>query len=361
MRPAILLCLFAGAAAQQFTTAPEKCALEVCFAGDEEGSTALAARVLAAVEGAERSLWMWAYSLSDPALLAALERRAGEPDFDLRILLDAEQLDRLLADEADAEAVILRGLEEGGKIVRCSPPDGRQHIKLMLIDDGLIIAGSKNWSDLAGTSKWNDLILLADAKGDLVKPLRGAFVEASGEAFPEPPRFKKSKLAGDDAEDIRALLGMTAPGEEDPAIRRELLGLLTLARERIHLALFVCNDLELLELVASRAAEGVDVRVLLDRVQAENLSYRRDKTAERLRTLIEQLQEQGCLRLVGDRQLHHKFALIDDVVATGSANWSKAAWEKNHEVLFLLSPRRQADFPDRYAARHAAIWAANGD
>ena len=49
----------------------------------------------------------------------------------------------------------------------------------------------------------------------------------------------------------------------------------------------------------------------------------------------------------GRELLHHKWAVIDDrVLAMGSANWTKAAFNKNSDFLFFLSPldKRQRRF-----------------
>ncbi len=346
---------------QQFVTSPQEAALEVYFAGETEGSAALAARVLEWVGGAERSLWMLAYTLSDADLLAALRAHADNPDFDLRILMDGHQFETLTEDAEDAEAQQLLWLHEAGRLALLELEEGRQHAKLMLIDDGLLVAGSKNWSDLDGTNKWNDLVGLYDRKGGLIKAMRSAFEELSAHAgFPRAPRFKKNRLAPDTTEELLAALAINAPGDEAP-VRNELLGLVRLAETRIELAMFSINDPELIEVLWQRSQEEeLRLRILLDKVQYKNLSYRKDKEALTLRGQLEDLLARDQLRLVSGKQLHHKFALIDDLVATGSANWTKSGWNKNCEAMFLLLPpkRGEPQFPALYAAQHAVIWDA---
>lgn len=347
---------------QQFVTSPQPAAVEVHFAGEQASSTELAARVLEWVEGAERSLWMLAYTLSDTELLAALRRHAEDPDFDLRILMDGHQFESLTEDGDDPEAQQLLWLRQAGRLALLELDEGRQHAKLLLIDDGLLVAGSKNWSDLDSTSKWNDVVGVYDAKGGLVKPLRSGFEELAAHAgFPRAERFKKARLAPDDAEELRVALAMNAPGEEAP-VRNELIGLVQLAESRIELAMFSLNDPTLIEALWQRSqAEELRLRVLLDKVQYTNLSYRKDKQAAILREQLEDLRERDQLRLVSGRQLHHKFALIDDTVVTGSANWTKSGWNNNCEVLFLLLPPKRGEvaFPEQYARQHASIWDAN--
>lgn len=85
-----------------------------------------------------------------------------------------------------------------------------------------------------------------------------------------------------------------------------------------------------------------------------------------MRKRLANLQHLGYLRLSPPgMQLHHKFAIIDDAVVTGSANWTKAAWTKNHEVVAVIRPNaRTKDQPSHlqtYLSRHGALWDMAGN
>jgi phosphatidylserine/phosphatidylglycerophosphate/cardiolipin synthase-like enzyme len=76
---------------------------------------------------------------------------------------------------------------------------------------------------------------------------------------------------------------------------------------------------------------GVDVTVAVDYYTAKGSSKK---------TLA--ILEKGGIKVLlsqGRELLHHKWAVIDDTtLVMGSANWTKAAFTKNHDFLLFLSP-----------------------
>lgn len=99
------------------------------------------------------------------------------------------------------------------------------------------------------------------------------------------------------------------------------------ARRRVWVAMFtLTNDLLTKEILAAHT-RGVDVRVILDDDQC--LVPGAD---------AKMLADMG-VRIVTDRsaaRMHHKFALLDSAVLTGSFNWTRAASHSNSENLCVL-------------------------
>jgi phosphatidylserine/phosphatidylglycerophosphate/cardiolipin synthase-like enzyme len=320
--------------------------------------------VLALVEGAQERLWLSAYTLSDPPLVKALAAKGQAEGFDLRIFMDAHQW------EPTPE---LEALKASAKLVLVEVPDeGRLHAKLMLIDDKVLLGGSKNWSNLAAVRKWNDVVVVHDPKGKALAPAR-AFFEGLATAAAAPKLGKRVKVKGDPsngAGEARLVLGFSAPGLAGTATRNRILDLVRGAKKRAWVAHFVVNDLQVVQQLALKAEAGVDVRFLLDGTQYANLKRRRDSRATQLKKDLERLQSAGALRVLGGQkgtglQLHHKLAIVDDAVVTGSANCTQAAWESNYEAaVFLLPPKRSKAAPaflEVYLARHTELWELAGD
>ena len=111
----------------------------------------------------------------------------------------------------------------------------------------------------------------------------------------------------------------------DRAIRTELRG----AERSIDVALFHFTSDYLVSALAERRRDGVAVRILLDRRQADDDFVRR-------------LRDEGLeVRLVTPRgeeaRFHHKYAVLDaKIVVTGSYNWTIQGDIANHENVVLL-------------------------
>ena len=354
---------------------PSLVGVEVLLGGAKAHSDpqGLANRVLELVAGAQSRIWMLAYSLSDEELISALSERAAVEGMDLRILVDRDRYQELLGDEKDSERVgNLENLRKAGKLATLAPKgpegEGRLHSKLLVIDDRIIIGGSKNWSLLRSYAKWNDTVILHDEKGALVSECRRSFAAmAARSGFGPVGRFRPSKESLPEELGVaRAVMLFAAPGSQGDAIRAQLHGLVSKARQRIKLAMFSLNDIDLLRAVAGRLRRGpIEVEIIIDRHQHANLARRSDGEAKALRDLISGLEQAGHLRLSGSGpQLHHKLTIVDDTVITGSANWTKAAWRKNHEAVVILMPERGDDelaWLQSYLGRHRVLWESAGE
>lgn len=124
---------------------------------------------------------------------------------------------------------------------------------------------------------------------------------------------------------------------------------LGLARHTVDLALFVFSEQSIVDALAQRHQQGVQVQALIDPNFAF-LNY-----SEALDMLGTQLPNRKCQVEAGNRpwtnpistvgtpilppgdKLHHKFAVIDDrTTITGSHNWSAAADTQNDETLLIV-------------------------
>jgi phosphatidylserine/phosphatidylglycerophosphate/cardiolipin synthase-like enzyme len=253
-------------------------------------------------------------------------------------------------------------LESDGKLATVSLKDGRLHTKLILIDNRTVIAGSKNWSDLGAATKANDVLVVEDTKGGIIEACMLGFLSAGkGAGFAPPVRLRRKGVSS--LKDRCAVMAhMTRPGPTARAARQHLMALLAGARRRVYVAMFLFTDPELAGAVAACAARGVEVRVVIDATQRTNFERRTDRHAVTVKRHLAALKTTGALRTSGTaQQLHHKFAIIDDAVVTGSANWSRAAFDTNVEVLVTLLPAKRRDVPAvliGHLGQHAKTWEA---
>ena len=112
------------------------------------------------------------------------------------------------------------------------------------------------------------------------------------------------------------------------------------AERQILVVVYKFDEPELLQALKAAMERGVQVRIVAD-----------GEEAGRKRSLIDDSQMLGVVaRRWGDGKLHAKFAVIDDdLVLSGSYNWTKSAADDNVE-LFLSSeePEVVKEFTDLF-------------
>jgi cardiolipin hydrolase len=116
-------------------------------------------------------------------------------------------------------------------------------------------------------------------------------------------------------------------------------------------ALYRFNNQRLARALGEARQNGTRVRLVLDRSRYEES------------TATQELLESRALpfRLLHGRQgpgskMHHKFALFgDDLVLTGSYNWTLASEDQNYENLLIL---REPEHINIYRTEFEMLWAA---
>ncbi|MCL6574652.1 phospholipase D-like domain-containing protein [Kyrpidia sp.] len=254
--------------------------------------------VIRAIHGAKGSVDVEMYELGDPAVVTALAEAAAR-GVSVRVIVDAsEPHSRQAAQLLKGTGVQLRKAEVSG---------GIDHAKILVTDGGCVI-GSVNW----GPGSWanHDFALWI---GD-----------------PQHPVCQESKSHLD--RDWSGRIGhrdeagsWTYSGK--PA-RNLLLALISEARSSIYVEMFDFNDESLLAALGEAARRGVGVHVLLDPRQPDR--------AVAQRRLLQDGADVHLYRSAGER-LHAKAAVIDqDILVIGSANWTRRAFEVNHEWIVAL-------------------------
>jgi len=112
------------------------------------------------------------------------------------------------------------------------------------------------------------------------------------------------------------------------------------ADNSIDVAMYSLTSETLAEALISAKANGIRVRVLLDKLQAASKSSQKEK-----------LEDSGIeIRIFSGTMMHNKFAVIDnELIITGSYNWTKNASEKNKEnEIFLQDKKIAGDYSEEF-------------
>jgi len=120
-----------------------------------------------------------------------------------------------------------------------------------------------------------------------------------------------------------------SPGET--CVRR-IRGMLDSIRRSADVCVFTITDNRIAEGILAAHRRGATVRVVTD-----------DEKAHDLGSDVKELARAGVPVRVDDSpyHMHHKFALFDDdLLLTGSYNWTRGAAESNEENLVLSNDRR---------------------
>jgi cardiolipin synthase A/B len=251
-----------------------------------------------AIRQARQSIHLVMFGLSDAAILHTLADRSKE-SVPMSIYYDANESSRVRSklQGADLHPVQLGGL---------------MHQKILILDRNLVFIGSANMT--SSSLHMHD---------NLVVGMRSSKVaEFLLEHTPFNSGYLRTMVGG---QDIELWLLPDPRGFALADLRRYLRK----ARRSIKIALFTLTHPQLCEEVIAAHERGVDVTIVVDLHSGLGASAK----------AIDQLWQKGVkIRTSqGVQLLHHKFVWIDDqTLFSGSANWTKAAFNKNSDCILAL-------------------------
>ena len=267
----------------------------LCFYSDQTRDD-LRRLFLQALKSARESIDLSIYALTDADFLSLLQKKRQEVVL-VRIHYDAKATS--LPPALQQECITLPHRKKS-----------LMHRKLLIIDHKLILLGSANLTTASLTM--HDNLVVGIYHQELGRQL---------EARLPLSHFTLSDQAG------KVWL---LPESRSNALE-SLLEELQKAKKKICLAQFTLTHPALVEGLLSARSRGVIVLCVLDHYTAEGAS----------RHALESLKEGGVSLFVskGQQLFHHKWVCIDDkILFTGSANWTKAAFSKNSDLLLALHP-----------------------
>ncbi len=120
----------------------------------------------------------------------------------------------------------------------------------------------------------------------------------------------------------------------DKSADKPIIQLYDSAEKSIHLAIYSLTKDEFAEALVRAHKRGVEVKVLIDKVQAAG-RYADDEKLEKAGV--------GLRRSKGSGLMHNKFAVIDGIIVyTGSYNHTEGATTKNDENYIIIKDQEVA-------------------
>ncbi|MBF8262679.1 MAG: hypothetical protein HW387_344 [Parachlamydiales bacterium] len=251
-----------------------------------------------AIQKAKHSIHLVMFGLSDPSILSALAHRIHE-EVPTVIYYDAAESSRVRNKLSHAT---LHPVQLGGLM----------HQKILILDNDLIFIGSANMT----TSS----LMMHD---NLVVGLRSRKVaDFLMSRIPYSSGYLRTMVGG---QDIELWLLPDSRGTALTDLRRQIRK----AGRSIKIALFTLTHPNLCDEIIAAKERGVDVTIVVDMHSGLGASAK----------AIDQLRQNNVKILYsqGVQLLHHKFVWIDgETLICGSANWTKAAFNKNSDCILAL-------------------------
>lgn len=199
---------------------------------------------------------------------------------------------------------------------------GLMHQKVLLVDDTLSFLGTANMT--YESMKMHDNLVLGFYSREL-----NTFLQEYTKKIP----LRRSKKNSDHAFfsiNGQALELWMLPFKGNKPLGR-LLELIRSAKTSIDISMFTLTHPTLLTALKEASQQGVEINLYIDKTSAQGASFKALQSLEGSSIHLHLSQ--------GIQLLHHKMMVIDNThFILGSANWTKSAFEKNHDFYLVLSP-----------------------
>ncbi len=306
---------------------PEK-ETPIVFYSNQTGDN-LKAIVKAAIKNAKTSISLMIFSLTDYEIIDLLKEKAD----------DGKGVQVLVICDAQATPDIEWKL--GSNVTLCKRRDkGLMHQKLLVIDHSQTYLGSTNFTRESFMLHANLLIGIDSA------PL-AAMIEKKAYSIQKKEKWKAPVIKISELgvkREKRALDFYFLPDE--PVALDRLIKTIESAKKSLKVAMYTFTHPKLAQALIDAHNRGVTVEVVMDNDSAKQTS----------RKVFLQLKREKVNVALSARAglLHYKFVIVDDeLLATGSANWTKAAFTTNDDNICFIS-----SLTDVQKAKLKEIWAA---
>lgn len=253
---------------------------------------------------------MSTYGLSDPQVLSILQKKIHE-GVSVTVTCHPKET-------RDMQKHV-------GNFARIIPfqSTGLNHEKITILDDELIFLGSTNLTETS--LSLHDNILIGISSRALANHL----------LFRTPGKLHNLSIKDQN-------LSLYFLPENDHMALNQILSIIDAAKKEIQIALFTFTHPKIQLALSKAVMRGVRITVIMDQFLARGCCK---KTVGRLK-------ESNCIVRTSNsyKLMHHKWARIDRTIfITGSANWTKSAFEKNRDYILILNPmdKTQNNFIDK--------------
>ncbi len=179
--------------------------------------------------------------------------------------------------------------------------NGLHHVKFIVNENGVVF-GSANFTNSGLVTGYNDIII---------------FPPNYSERFKE---FFLNLWNGGLVSKVKDFLVSPIDKVEEHVVK-----LLLKARKKIWVCVYAFTDVNILAVLKYKSSQGVDVRIITDKwFYSSNLS----------KLPVENIT------VISDRMLHHKFMIVDDILITGSTNYTESGFHKNVEMIWITKDKK---------------------
>jgi phosphatidylserine/phosphatidylglycerophosphate/cardiolipin synthase-like enzyme len=262
--------------------------------------------LIAAIRNAQKSIVLVIYALKDAKILQALNDKA-KVGISVTIVYDAHESQGV---EKKLDCRVR-------KIPRHST--GLMHLKLLVVDSRHAWLGSANMTR-------DSLNRHANLLSHMDEPLFAEALLAKANQLAKTGFAKPISLCqfqiGEQKIELRFL-------PDDKHAVDKLQTLIRQAQKTVRVAMYTFTRQDLAQELVSAKRRGVQVEVVMDYSSARGTSSK----------VAHLLQENQIPIILGkkDSLMHNKLLVIDDqILAHGSANWTKAAFTQNDDCIMIL-------------------------
>lgn len=258
----------------------------------------LRSTLLSAIRGANQSIHLVMFGLSDRPILSALSEKIKE------------EVPTTVYYDKKGSGKVHRYLR-GGKLRPIKNP-GLMHQKILILDNETVFIGSANMT--TASLKMHDNLVIGLCSRSLAK-----FIQ---EHKPYTSGYFQTMVGN---QRVELWLLPDPRGHALKELRKQIRG----AKKSIRIALFTFTHPGLIDEVIDAHNRAVNVSVVVDMHSGLGASAKG----------VEKLKKAGVPIYLsqGVQLLHHKFIYIDEqLLLTGSANWTKAAFYKNSDCILAL-------------------------
>ncbi len=264
---------------------------------------------LKALSKAKKSVMIHTFALTDPQILRQLLSNQKQ-GLQIEVLSDFRNLPihyPLFKNTLEWQAIKTAGLF---------------HQKILLVDDATCYLGTANMT--YESLKMHDNLVIG-----FYSPPLNEYLRKHTQKIPCKKDKKTTSKQLFDLDNQHLELWMLPFKGSQPLDR--LIELIDQACESIHISMFTLTHPKILEALKNAHKKGVQLHIFVDKTSALGASA---KAIENLKNASIDVKISQGLQL-----LHHKMMLIDtQCLVVGSANWTKSAFEKNHDFFLVLSP-----------------------
>jgi len=274
----------------------------------------------ASIDSARLTLDVAIYSMSLRSIRDAIIR-AHERGVQVRVVMESDNMDG-----SAPQALIDAGIPVLG-----DRREGLMHDKFVVIDRSEVWLGSMNFT-YSGTYEDNNQLIhirSVEMAENYSKEFEEMFVDDKfgPDVVPETP-YPEVNIDGTDIEVYFS---------PDDGVANHVFELLSQAEESIYFLAFSFTTDEFGEVIRSKAEDGLTVAGVMEEQQVKS----------NVGTEYDLFKQAGLDVFVdgNEGQMHHKTMIVDEnIVITGSYNFSRSAETRNDENLIVVHNDRIADF-----------------